>query len=77
MKNDKKKFFKNYERKQFSHYKLEKLIDNGGFGGVFESINLENKKNYAIKMILKNDIEDKRSLITPLQFSFIKKYLII
>ena len=59
MENDKNSFFKNFEGKQFSHYQLEKLINNGSFGAVFKSINLKNKKNYAIKMILKNDIDDK------------------
>ena len=56
-------FYLNFENKNFSHYKFEKLINIGGFGAVFKSKNLENNENYAIKMILKNNIKDKENFI--------------
>ena len=58
-KNQRIEFFKKFENKNFSNYKLEKLINVGGFGAVFKSINVNNNNNCAIKMILKNNIKEK------------------
>ena len=53
--------YKKFENKKVSHYKLKNLINIGGFGAVFKSINVDNNKNYAIKMILKINIDDEEN----------------
>ena len=63
MENIKKTYFKKFEGKQFSYYKLEKFINKGDFSAVFKSINKENNKNYAIKMMLKSDIDDEKKFL--------------
>ena len=55
--------YKKFENKKVSHYKLKNLINIGGFGAVFKSINVDNKKNYAIKMILKINIDDEENFL--------------
>ena len=53
--------YKKFENKKVSHYKLKNLINFGGFGAVFKSINVDDNKNYAIKMILKINIDDEEN----------------
>ena len=74
-KNQIREFFQNFENKKFSHYILEKLINIGGFGAVFKSINVDNNKKYAIKMILKKNIEDKEIFLN--ECNIIKKLNLI
>ena len=61
--NDKNNYFKKFEFSNFSHYKLVKFIGFGLFGAVFESIDIDNKKIYVIKMILKKDIDNKKDFL--------------
>jgi serine/threonine protein kinase len=47
----------NEHEKFFSMFKIKRVLGSGGFGVVLQAVDVQFRKNVALKVVLKNDIK--------------------